>query len=106
MLVGCFGFGISVNASLIGDTVDCATTGVGISCSPLSTIVGSELEFTLDDSNFGPRIGVDIGASSIQLSESNSFINVTFGNITFTLSILDFTNSFILTLFYRALPTL
>ncbi len=91
LLVTCFGFSLSTNASLIGDNVDCATSGVGIACSSTTATVGDGLEFTIDDSKFGPRIDLDIGASSIsiRLSESNSFNNTGFGNRAFNLSSLD-----------------
>jgi hypothetical protein len=64
---------IPAQATLIGDTIGCDTEGGGLYCDMAETVVGDGPEFFLVYGEADPLIGVNVGASSIQLLWQDAF---------------------------------
>lgn len=101
------------NATLIGDTVDCAATGgfPGWECFPASAVVVSPgAEFNLRQLGIGNELQLDLDADTITISLGSAVSGILFGpasGLGFTLSGLDDSNGpllgFSLTLFGNVL---
>jgi hypothetical protein len=86
---------VMANASLIGDTVDCAATGgfPGWDCFPPSaTVISPGAEFNLRQLGIGNELQLDIDSNTVTISLGSSITGIEFGpaaGLGFTLSDLD-----------------